>query len=120
MIIEEPCVGKRKHYSPYRCEFVPKQIILELLLRYPKLSNVVFIDEWTKYVGVDWSKINRYQREVLRKQYYYNIAAKRMTEILQRNLNYEKSTIAGGHIMSRAGKIWRDHIKLVNPYFVGK
>lgn len=112
MIIEEPCIGKRKHYSPYRCEFVPADVILKLLLRYPKLSNVVFIDEWKKYLGVDWLRISHYQRESLRKQYYYNIAAKRMTEILQRNLNYEKSTVAGGHIMSRAGRIWRNYVGL--------
>jgi len=112
MIIEEPCVGKRKHYSPYRCDFVPADVILAILLKYPKLSNHVFVNEWKKYLEVDWLAINRYQREKLRKQYYYNIAAKRMTEILQRLLNYERSTVNGGHIMSRAGTIWRKHIGL--------
>jgi len=45
--------------------------------------------------------------EIDRKWFLRNPLAKQLTEIIQRELNYEKTTVASGHVISRFGRVYR-------------
>lgn len=117
---EEPCTGKRKHYSPHRCEFVPVDRCVALINRYPKLCKLVFLDDFKKWLveshKITWgvSELNKFgvcrAHGYNRKRYWNSVASKKIQEIIQRELNYEKTTFTSGHIHARFGRIYRKHI----------
>lgn len=107
-LLSQPCeIGK--HFHPYRCEHVPKEKFIELFARYPKLSHFVF---WT--VHVNWLKETRpwnkkRDHDASRKKWWGHPLVKKLEQIFQRELNYEKSTFSTQHIYHRGGSIYRTH-----------
>lgn len=114
-VIEVPCHSK-KHYSPYRCDYVPDNVILGMCLQYPKLSSLVFEQDFKKWLTrsyeITCKNLPVTERTRNRRKYQLSVASKKLQEIFQRKLNYEKSTYSSGHILHRAGKIYRNHIGL--------
>jgi hypothetical protein len=115
--LEKPCTSGKKHFSPHRCKFVPASECMDICNKYPKLARHIFIDqhkEWlTKSHGITYGifKITGSvvrDRAAIRKQYWNSVAVKRFSEIVQRKLNYEKTTYMTGHIYHRFGRVYRN------------
>lgn len=108
---ETPCEGKRKHYSPHRCRFVPVDHVKTFFMRYPKLSHYVFWDCFMNWYIEGWREFqkHRYYRNAVAidRKWQRNFICKKFTEIIQRELRYEKTTLAAGHIITRFGRIYR-------------
>lgn len=102
---EAPC-NARKKYAPFKCEFVPKEYLKTVVAKYPKLCEFVF---WTCHLN--WMKENRTNyrgnRLQVNKKWWLHPLSVKLQGIIQRELNYERSTFVSGHILHRFGAIYR-------------
>lgn len=103
---EVPCSTNKK-YAPFKCKSVPKEYLKIVIAKYPKLCEFVF---WTCHLN--WMKENRLYAKVNRlhvsKKWWLHPLSVKLQGIIQRQLNYEKSTFIAGHILHRYGRIYRE------------
>lgn len=97
-----------KHYSPFRCKSVPDDRFRLIFMQYPKLCEFVLWD-----CHVNWMKDTRIFspsaiRQAARKKWMLHPLSIKLQGILQRQLNYERSTFLTGHVLCRAGRIYRN------------
>lgn len=111
---ETPCItGKR--YAPFKCEMVPKEYLKTIIEKYPKLCEYVFWD-----CHLSWMKEHRNvpvsRRVAVNRKWWFNPLSIQLQRIIQRDLNYARSTFVSGHIIHRFGKVYRDMMGYSHDY----
>ncbi len=103
----ESACGTGKHYSPFKCESVPADYLRTIVAKYPKLCEFVFWEctkNWMKESGL---YVHAGHRLSINKKWWLHPLSVKLQAIIQRELNYEKSTFIAGHIYHRFGSIYR-------------
>lgn len=115
MVAEQPC-ATRKRFSPYRCEFVPDVDLLAVCLQWPKLCELVFVEDFKKWLmeshAIVYEGRSCRAHDENRKRYWNSVASLKLQEMVQRRLNFAVTTFKTGHILHRAGKVYRRHVGL--------
>jgi hypothetical protein len=101
-----------KHFAPFKCEFVPVDVVQSYFTRYPEACKILFWDNWKQYMVRTDGLWDRNKRDRISKEYDQSHLVRWFVELVQSELNFEKSTVATGHIMSRWRRVYHKTYKL--------
>jgi len=97
-----------KHYHPYKCDVVPKEVVQLYLKKYPAICYRIFAVDFAKWLtAVDKRPSDHL---TLQRKYWKSDLVKIFERMVQRDLHYEKSTVSSGHIFHRFGQVYRQMI----------
>lgn len=101
-----------KHNAPFKCKWVPKEVVIFYFNKYPATCKLLFWDhfkQWMRRTDFTAERITVHQNSAITRHYMNHPILKWFEEIVNNDLNFKDNTMAVNHIHYRFGRIYREY-----------
>ena len=97
-----------KHHAPFKCNYVPEDVLIMFFNKYPEICRIIFWNHFVMWLmECDFRNHSPSQMRAADKKYWLHPLVKFFTFIVQKELNFENTTLQANHIYHRFGRVYR-------------